>query len=71
MRCTGSVNLKFEARTGQVQPFHNSPRNWYISPKFCQYHSSTLELTRFRGHLNVRFGGVRDGRQEYSIYAGF
>jgi len=29
-----------------------------------------LELTRFRGHLMVRFGGVRDGRQEGSIYAG-
>ena len=29
-----------------------------------------LELTRFRGHLMVRFGGVRDGRQECSIYAG-
>jgi hypothetical protein len=23
-----------------------------------------LELTRFRGHLNVRFGGVHDGREE-------
>jgi hypothetical protein len=30
-----------------------------------------LDLTRFCGHLSVRFGGVRDGREECSIYAGF
>ena len=29
-----------------------------------------VELTRFRGHLMVRFGGVFHGRQECSIYAG-
>jgi hypothetical protein len=29
-----------------------------------------LELTRFRGHLNVRFGGVHDGRQECPVHAG-
>jgi hypothetical protein len=29
-----------------------------------------MELTRFRGHLKVRFGGVRDGRQECPIYTG-
>ena len=29
-----------------------------------------VELTRFSGHLMVRYGGVRDGEQNGSIYAG-
>jgi hypothetical protein len=29
-----------------------------------------MELTRFRGHLNVRYGGVHDGREEYPVRAG-
>jgi hypothetical protein len=29
-----------------------------------------VELTRFSGHLMVRYGGVRDGVQEYPVYAG-
>jgi hypothetical protein len=29
-----------------------------------------VELTRFHGHLNVRFGGVHDGRQECPVPAG-
>jgi hypothetical protein len=32
--------------------------------------TAKLELTRFRGHLMVRFGGVLYGRQECSICAG-
>ena len=31
---------------------------------------SEVELTRFRGHLNVRFGGVHDGRQDRPVHAG-
>jgi adenine-specific DNA-methyltransferase len=29
-----------------------------------------MELTRFSGHLMVRYGGVRDGNQECQVYAG-
>jgi hypothetical protein len=29
-----------------------------------------LELTRFSGHLIVRFGGVHNGKQKYPVYAG-
>lgn len=29
-----------------------------------------LELTRFRGHPNVSYGGVRDGVQEYPVHTG-
>ena len=29
-----------------------------------------LELTRFRGHLNVRFGGVHDGKEDGPVHAG-
>ena len=29
-----------------------------------------LELTRFSGHLNVRFGGVHDGREVGPVHAG-
>jgi len=28
-----------------------------------------MELTRFSGHLMVRYGGVRDGNQECQVYA--
>jgi len=31
---------------------------------------SSVELTRFSGHLMVRYGGVRDGVQEYPVYTG-
>jgi uncharacterized protein DUF1097 len=29
-----------------------------------------LELTRFSGHLNVRFGGVHDGREDSPVRTG-
>jgi hypothetical protein len=47
----------------------------YVKP-FCKgnctyaFNLTTLELTRFGGHLMVSFGGVRNGRQECPIYAG-
>ena len=34
------------------------------------FKTTDLELTRFSGHLMVRFGGVRDGEQDGQIYAG-
>jgi len=37
----------------------------YVSMWRC-----ALELTRFRGHLNVGDGGVHDGRQDDPIHAG-
>ena len=29
-----------------------------------------VELTRFRGHLNVRFGGVHDGKNNDPVHPG-
>jgi len=29
-----------------------------------------VELTRFRGHLNVRYGGVHDGKNNDPVHAG-
>src|SRR5215510_3160524 len=29
-----------------------------------------VELTRFRGHLNVRFGGIHDGREDGPVRTG-
>jgi hypothetical protein len=29
-----------------------------------------LELTRFRGHLTVGYGGVHDGRQDGPVHTG-
>jgi hypothetical protein len=34
------------------------------------YHHSIVELTRLGGHLMVRYGGVRDGEQNGTVYAG-
>jgi hypothetical protein len=59
-RITGLTRdtVRFYARRGLLQPETNDK-------------GGRLDLTRFCGHLSVRFGGVRDGREECSIYAGF
>jgi hypothetical protein len=41
-----------------------------VSGSAMSLEASGLELTRFSGHPNVSFGGVRDGQQECQVYAG-
>ena len=46
------------------------PFAWSFARLYGRYTIAVLELTRFRGHLNVRFGGVHDGKNDDPVHAG-
>ena len=59
----GNNQLQFDPFLIQLVRVVDSSNNEYCL-------EAVLELTRFRGHLNVRFGGVHDGRQDGPVHAG-
>src|SRR2546430_13314298 len=75
------ANARFTRRLTRHKAWHF----YYTVPKFwCEYSlerslfciptisrcRNCMELTRFRGHLNVRFGGVHDGREDGPVHTG-
>jgi uncharacterized DUF497 family protein len=66
-------SLWADARLVEIPARTSDEPRWLLIGKIDEQHWSAiirLELTRFSGHLIVRFGGVHNGKQKYPVYAG-